>query len=78
MKKLIAKTIEGKEYLHSKKDAYFAPKTSAEKIANILNKNRYLLKDGEKWHVYDYDFTHDFYVTSRLYIYKGQIKVAGL
>ena len=74
MKKLIAKTQEGKEFLHSKKNAFFAS-ANAQKIADILNRNKYQLQDGEKWHVYDYDFMQDDYVQHRIYIASnGQIK----
>jgi hypothetical protein len=76
MKKLIAKTQEGKEYIHSKTSAFFAS-AKAQRIADILNKNRYKLSDNEKWHVYDHDITQDFYVLKRIYISKnGSIKVA--
>lgn len=61
MKKLIAKTIEGREFLHSKKDAFFCGR-NAQKIADALNDARYLLDKDEKWFVYDYDFSQDSYV----------------
>jgi hypothetical protein len=78
MKKLIAKTQEGEEYLHSKLFAFFAS-TNAQKIVDALNKNQYKLNDGEKWHVYDYDYTQDFYVNLRIFIAKnGYIKIATL
>lgn len=74
MKKLIAKTQEGKEFFHSKKNTFFAS-TNAQKIADVLNKNKYQLQDGEKWFVYDYDYSQDFYVEHRIYIASnGQIK----
>lgn len=74
MKKLIAKTIKGKEFLHSKTNAFFATEASAQKIADILNKNNYQLKAGELWHVYDFDYMQDSYVDKRLYLYKGGVK----
>ena len=76
MKKLIAKTQEGREFFHSKKDAFFAS-ANAQRIVDILNKNQYKLVAGEKWHIYDYDYTQDFYVNCRIFIAKnGHIKVA--
>jgi hypothetical protein len=76
MKKLIAKTIEGKEFLHSKTNAFFAS-ANAQRIADILNKNKYKLSEGEKWYVYDHDFMQDTYVEQRIFINsKGQIKAA--
>lgn len=78
MKKLVAKTRTGKEYLHSRENVFFASR-NAQKIADILNKNNYKLKDGEKWHVYDYDFSQDFYVEQRIWLSnKGKIKAAWL
>jgi hypothetical protein len=78
MKKLIAKTQEGKEYCHSKTNAFFAS-ANAQKIADALNKNKYKLSDGEKWHVYDYDYTQEFYVNFRIFITRnGHVKVGCL
>ena len=76
MKKLIAKTIKGKEYIHSRNDAYFADK-NADKICEVLNKVRYKLKEGECWHVYDYDFAQDWYVEQVVSLTKaGKIKLS--
>jgi hypothetical protein len=78
MKKLIAKTQEGKEFFHSKKDVFFAS-NNVQKIADILNKNKYKLSDGEKWHVYEYDYMQDFYVELRIFISnRGHIKVTSI
>lgn len=77
--KLIAKTQKNTEYLHSKKFAYFAPDASANKICSIMNKVKYNLNsDDELWYVYDYDFSADLYVTHRLRIYKGVVKICQL
>jgi hypothetical protein len=74
MKKLIAKAVIGKEYLHSKQNTFFAS-DNAQKIVDILNKSKYKLNDGECWHVYDYDFMQDTYTEQRIYITnKGAIK----
>lgn len=78
MKKLIAKTVEGKEFMHSKNPAYFATKTSAQKIVDILNKNKYQLKDNEKWHVYDFDYMQTFYTFHKIYLYKGVVKAKSI
>jgi hypothetical protein len=78
MKKLIAKTLEGKEYFHSREDSFFAF-TNAQKIANILNQNKWKLQEGEKWHVYDYDFMQEDYVMNSIYITnKGQLKTKAI
>ena len=77
--KLIAKTQKGTEFLHSKKNAFFAPDSSANKICKIMNDVKFRIEnENEVWHVYDYDFTQDMYVTSRLSIYKGQVKLKPL
>lgn len=44
MKKLIAKAVIGKEYLHSKQNTFFAS-DNAQKIVDILNKNKYKLNE---------------------------------
>lgn len=53
MAKIIAKTIEGKEFVYSRKSAHAVSAAGAEAIRKTLNDNKYQLKDGEKWHVYD-------------------------
>ena len=53
MAKIIAKTIEGKEYAYSPKSSYSVSKAGAAAICKAMNENRYQLKAGEKWHVYD-------------------------
>ena len=72
--KLIAKTRIGTEYVHSKINAYFAPDTSAQKMADLLNKNNYDLKPGEIWYVYDQDYMQQFYTDKRLYFSCGKLK----
>lgn len=77
--KLIAKTQKGTEFFHSRKEAYFAPDSSAEKICTIMNEVKYSLKsDGELWYVYDYDFSQEMYVTRRLRIRKGVISLCTI
>lgn len=74
--RLIAKTQKGKEFFHSKQNAFFAPDSSASKICAIMNDVKFRLKsDSEIWYVYDYDITQDLYVAGRLSIYKGQVKL---
>ena len=77
--KLIAKTQKGTEFLHSKKNAFFVQDSSAKKICKIMNDVKFRIEnENETWHIYDYDFTQDMYVTSRLSIYKGQVKLKSL
>ncbi len=78
MKQLIAKTREGTEYLHSKIFAFFVS-ANASKITEALNTAKYNLLSGEKWYIYDYDFSQAYYVEKRIYITKtGKIKTATL
>jgi hypothetical protein len=78
MKKLIAKTQKGTEFFHSKENSFFCS-ANAQKIVNALNENNYQIKNNEIWHVYDYDFSQDYYVTKRIFMSKnGSIKVARL
>ena len=77
--KLIAKTQKGKEFLHSKENAFFVPDASAKKICKIMNDVKFRINtDTEIWHVYDYDFSQDLYVTGKLSIYKGNVKLKSL
>lgn len=50
---VIAKTVKGKEYFHSTREMYEAPKRSAEKICEIMNSEKWNLKDNETWHIYN-------------------------
>jgi len=78
MKKLIAKTITGKEFAHSKTHAFFASGEHAQVIANVFNKQNYNLSQGEHWHVYDHDITQDYYVRQRIAVSKGKVKVTAI
>ena len=76
MKKLIAKTRIGKEFMHSRSDAYFVDK-NADRICEALNKAKYKLKEGECWYVYDYDFTQEWYVQQVISLTRtGKIKLS--
>jgi hypothetical protein len=77
--KLIAQTVKGFEYLHSKELAFFAPNASADKICKVMNDVRFRLKnENEIYHVYEYDIMQDDYVMHRLSIYKGIVKLRTL
>lgn len=76
--KLLAIAPKGREYLHSRQNAGYAPDASAQKICDILNQIKYLLKDGETWHIYDYDFTMDDYIFQKFTIRKGFVKLKSL
>ena len=53
--KIAAKTREGTEFFYSASSAHRISERSAARIVEALNENRYQLRTGEKWHVYDVD-----------------------
>lgn len=67
MKKVIAKTRTGKEYMYSRENAYFVSQ-NGKRIVELLNENKYDLKEGEKWHLYDYDFSQENFVSKRIWL----------
>ncbi len=76
MRKLIAKTLVGKEFMHSRTHAYFVDK-DADKICEALNKAKYNLKEGECWHVYDYDNGQTAYVEQVISLTRtGKVKLS--
>ena len=59
--KFIAASVKGKEFLFDKSRMIAVPKTSAQKIADALNKLNYKLKDSETWFVHNNDsYFNDF------------------
>lgn len=77
--KLIAKAPKGKEFCHSRMEAYFVSNSSANKICKIMNDVKFRLKsENEIWYVYDYDWTQEDYVTHRLSIYRGVVKLKAI
>lgn len=73
--KLIAKTQKELEFMHSRNDSFFAPNSSAQKMCDILNKNKYHINnDNETWFVYDYDFSQKDYCFRKLSLYRGSLK----
>ena len=51
----VAIAIKGKEFIYKRSSMIAVPNGKAEDVVNILNKRKYLIKDGEIWHVYDND-----------------------
>lgn len=75
MKKIIAKTTTGTEYIYSRLVTYQASKTSADIICKAMNMAGYNLNPGEKWHVYsvdDYTYNH---ATNKAKVYRGKVKL---
>lgn len=61
MKKIIAKTTIGQEYLYSTRACYGVSNTAANDICKVLNDCNWQLSSGEKWQVYDagdYEYTY--------------------
>ena len=52
MKRFIAITTDGKEYLYKLKTAHRYPVSKEKIVLDILNRSRYMLQDGEKWFAY--------------------------
>ena len=78
MKKLIAKTLVGKEFMHSRQNAFFVM-ANAKKIVDALNDVKYKLKDGECWYLYDYDYGQEAYTTQKIYLSSdGSIRVRNI
>lgn len=53
--KVIAKSVQGHEFMYNAASARKVSERSAKTILNVLNEKRYLLKDGEIWHIHDVD-----------------------
>lgn len=75
--KFIAIAAKGQEFLYSKRSMIAVPESSAQKIADALNKVGYNLKQGETWWVYDNDWYYNDYINYEIRSYspKRNIKV---
>ena len=51
----VAIAVKGKEFLYKRSSMIAVPNGRANDVVNILNKKKYLIKDGEVWHVYEND-----------------------
>ncbi len=52
---IVAKSIKGQEFMYNPKSAHQVPKSSAQKICDALNEERWKLKNEEVWHVHEVD-----------------------
>ena len=78
MKKIIAKTFSGKEYIYSKFDTYQANQKKIDIICNAMNKAAYKLKPGELYHIYqvtEEEYKHAFY---KLVNRKGKLFISEI
>lgn len=72
----IAKAPLGKEYIYSRDTAMFVSKKNKNIILQFLNKERYNLKDGETWHVYENDYYTNSFIYKEIKIRKnGQVYI---
>ena len=51
----VAIAVKGKEFLYKRSSMIAVPNDRAQNVIDMLNKRKYLLKDGEIWHVYEND-----------------------
>ena len=74
---ILAKAIEGREFIYSVRSAHAVPAKSAEKIRDIANSVRYQLDDGEVWYLFDIDqycAAYDFALLQKFTIRNGIVK----
>lgn len=81
MKKIIAKTIIGTEFIYSKLNCFSVPAASCEKICVALNNYKWNISNNELWKVYDisdFDIRYTNAAFQKLMIRKGKIRVINL
>ena len=49
----VAIAVKGKEFLYKRSSMIVVPNGRAQDVIDVLNKRKYLLKDGEIWHAYE-------------------------
>ena len=76
--KKIAKTLEGKEFLHSREKCYYISAAAADAVCAALNAARYDLKPGEKWHIYDACAGDDMYICRAVKRRAGKIYITSI
>jgi hypothetical protein len=76
MKKFVAKSVLGKEYLYSQKCAFIVPNKNAKRIMDTLNANHVALEKGEIWHIYDCNWYDEPYICYKINIRGGKLRVS--
>ena len=76
VKSFVAITTDGSEYFYRRSTVHGVPVKQAEKICQLLNECRYILNDGEKWHVYAAEYSDEYAESQRFYIRSGKLKRA--
>ena len=69
--KFIAIAPKGKEFMYKRSTMIAVPTSSAQKIVDLLNSQRFELKDGETWHVYDNDRISNYYIDREIKKYNA-------
>ena len=76
--KVLAKTIQGREFMYSARSARKVSARSAQYILDIVNQHGFLLdkEKGEIWHIYDvdqYDAAYDYAQYQAFTVRKGVV-----
>lgn len=73
--KFIAISAKGREFLYKRSSAIAVPTKDAQKIADALNQQKYMINDGEVWFVHDNDFMANDYIESEIKRYGKRMPV---
>lgn len=76
MKKFVAITCPGSEYLYRANTAHIVSMENASRILDALNRAGHMLRPGETWHLYTADDPN--MVPFRYYIRSGRIYEAEI
>lgn len=75
-KNFIAIAVKGKEFLYKRSSMIAVPARSALKIRDLLNRNKFELRDGEVWHIYENDSFDNDYISREINSYrKGRVVI---
>lgn len=77
MKKFVAITNEGSEYMYRTRSAHNVPIAKARAICDLLNRARYELRPGEVWHVYNDESNDPFAAQQRFTFRSGRLVRLG-
>lgn len=69
VKKFVARTNSGQEFIFDRSLMIGAPANSADKIAEQLTERGFRLKPGQIWKAYDNDFFYNDYITGEIKSY---------
>jgi len=76
VKKFIAVSMKGKEFMFDKTRMIGVPEGSARKIADELNRQKYKLKkDDEVWYPHDNDWYYNGFIDSEIRRYGNRMPI---